>query len=157
MIIKMKKGLSLVETIIYISIFSVLVVGLSTFVNSISNARINNQTLLEINNQGYFVSNIISQAIRNAISVTAPTISASSNSLTITTATPATNPTNFNLSGDILYITEGSNTPTALTNNKAKVSDLIFYNLSKSGKPSTIQFRFKVNNINFYGSGSLRK
>jgi type II secretory pathway pseudopilin PulG len=154
---KKNKGFTITETIIYISIFSILIAGFTIFTDSMRKTRISSQTFFEVNDQGMQITTIISQALRNAASVASPAMSATSSSLTITTTIPATSPTVFNLNNGVLYITEGSGPAVALNNNKISVSNLIFYNLSKTGKPNTVQFRFKINNTDFYGAGSLRK
>jgi len=163
--INTEKGISLVETIVYIAIFSMFVVSLASFSTTLSTTRLHTQGVLEVNEQGSQILRLITQTIRNADGVNSPSISASSATLSIETGVPATNPTTFYASGGVLYITEGSGSAVALTNNKISVSNLSFTNLSRPGTPNIVRVAFTVTNVsardpftaNFGGSGAIRK
>jgi prepilin-type N-terminal cleavage/methylation domain-containing protein len=154
---KNSKGFTLVEVIVYVAIFSIFVAGLASFTGSMTSSRVNSQTFFEVNDQGTRAINVITQTLRNAAAVASPAIGTVSDSLSVATATPASSPTVFSLNGGILYVTEGVGSPAALTNGKITISDLVFYNLSRAGKPCAVQIRFKANNTNFYGSATLRQ
>lgn len=160
-----QKGISLVETIIYVAIFSIFVIGLAQFSSNLSTTRLHTQGMLEVNDQGSQVIKLITQTLRNGSSVNSPTIGNSGSSLSINTETPATNPTIFSQNGDTLYITEGTGQPIALTNNKVIMSNLTFSNFSRVDTPNIIKISFTLAStstrdpytINFDGSGALRK
>lgn len=164
-----KQGMTLIETLIYVAIFSIFIVALASFAININSSRISGQIIFDVNDQGSQVINVITQSLRNASTTTIPAIGTSSSTLSITTTVPAQNPTIFSLINGVLYIKEGANNSVALTNNKVTVSNLVFSDLSQPLKPKTVQIRFKISNsasstkpeeqysLNFYGSGSLRK
>lgn len=163
------KGTTLIETLIYVAIFSFFVVSLISFSVGMTSSRLNNQIILEVNYQGSRAINVITQALRNADSVVEPAVGVVGSSLNITTDSPATNPTVFYLSDGVMYVSEGGMQPIALTNDKITISNLFFSNLSVVSKPSTIQIRFTASNSvanarpeenyksNFYGTASFRK
>lgn len=166
--INSQKGLTLLETLIYVVIFSMFVVTLSSFSGSINSARLRSQTMLEVNYQGSQIIHTVTQTVRNAVSISNPVISNSGDSLTLNTDDPATNPTIFSLATGTLYIQEGLNEPIALTNNRVEINNLVFSNFSKASTPGTIKIRFNLKNADvyvkpeqqynrdFYGSASIR-
>ena len=167
---KMKKnnsqrGISLVETIVYVAIFSIFVTGLAQFATTLSSTRLHMQGVLEVNDQGSQAIKLITQTLRNGSSVTSPSIGDSTNSLNLVTDTTMTSPTTFSLNSGVLYITEGTGSPVAMTNNKVVVSDLVFLNLSRPDTPDIVKISFTIPSIStrdpysvtFDASGALRK
>lgn len=166
---KNKKGFSLVETIVYVAIFSIFIGGASSFLNIMSSTRLNNQMILEINDQGSKVMKTITQSIRNGSQVNSPTIGNTAFNLSIVTNAASTSPTVFSESGGVLYIKEGAGSDVALTNNKVIVSNLLFSNLSRADTPNIIKISYTLTSINsttsasgqysftFNGSSGLRK
>jgi len=161
-------GFTLIETLVYVAIFSIFVGSLVYFLNLMTTSRINNQITLEVNNQGNDVIRIITQSVRNADNIDSPLISSTSSSLELLTSNPTTSPTIFSEIDGVLYITEGGGSPVALTNNKVAISNLVFSNLSLPGTPGSIQVRFTMSSIvsnpnyinklvNFYGTGTIKK
>lgn len=163
--ITMQRGMSLVETLVYVAIFSVFVIGLAGFSNNLGSIRLHNQVMFEVNDQGSHAVKTITQALRSASQVNSPTIGTDGTSLSVVTHSPATSPTVFSESGGVLYVTEGSGSPIALTNNKVVVSNIAFSNLSRPDTPPIIKIRFTLTSVSakdpyavtFDGSGALRK
>lgn len=162
-------GFTLIETLIYIGIFIILVGGIALFAANLQTSRLRAQILLEVNDQGASVVRLITQSIRNAESINSPALGGSAAALNLAMADPAVNPIIFFVSGENLYITEGSGQPMALTNNKVKITDLIFNNLSRPSTPGVVQFKFTLSNtasttqeaerylVDFYGAVAIRK
>ena len=161
----LQKGISLVETIIYVAIFSIFVIGLAQFSSTLSSTRLHTQGVLEVNDQGSQAIKLITQTLRNGSSVNNPTIGSSASSLSVVTNSPSTSPTIFSLSGGVLYITEGAGSPVAVTNNKVVVSNLTFSNFSRTSTSNIIKVNFTITSVDardpysvtFDGSGALRK
>jgi Tfp pilus assembly protein PilW len=164
-----RAGFSLVETLIYIVIFTMFITAVVSFESSMTASRMHNQKVLEVNDQGAKAMKIITQAIRNANQVNSPTIGNTDLNLSLATSLPTTNPTVFGENGGVLYITEGTNDPIALTNNKIVISDLLFSNYSRPDTSDIIKISFKVTSnsastspggvysFTFNGSANLRK
>ena len=167
--LKNRKGFSLVETIIYVAIFSIFIAGTASFLNTMTSSRLNNQMVLEINDQGSSVMKTMTQSIRNANQVNSPTITNTALNLSLVTSLASTSPTVFSQGGGVLYMSEGAGSPVALTNNKVVVSDLTFSNLSRPDTPNIIKISFNLTSTNatssssgqysfvFNGSGALRR
>ena len=146
-------GISLVETIIYVAIFSMIVTTFVTFSSSMTTSRLHNQMTLEINDQGSRAMKTITQAIRNASIVTSPTIGNADSSLTLSMYSSPVNPTIFSVSSGILYITEGAGSQIALTNSKVIVSNLTFSNFSRASTGDIIKVSFTLSSATSGGLG----
>jgi len=163
-----KKAFSLLETIIYVAIFSIIVIAVVNFSNIITGTRVYNQVVFEVNGQGSSVIKTITHSIRNANSINSPTVGNTASNLSISTDNSETNPTVFSVSGGVLYITEGSGAPVAMTNNKVIISNMIFSNLTRSGTPDILSVSFNIASTSpnstpvtysadFTGSAAIRK
>ncbi|MEI6843152.1 MAG: type II secretion system protein [bacterium] len=173
--IKMKKnsiqknsGFTLIETIIYVAIFGMVIVGLAEFALSLNSYRMRTQVMLEVSDQGASLVRTITQSVRNGTAINSPVVGNSAGVLSIATASSSTNPTTFSASGEVLYMVEGTSSAVALTNNKVKVSNLVFSNTSRPATHGTVLVRFTLSNtasttraeeqysVNFYGTATIR-
>jgi len=163
-----KRGFTLIETIIYVVIFSMLIMAIVSFLGTLQISRNHNQLKLEVNDQGSRISRIITSTIHSATAINSPTASQSATILSLEMASSTLNPTVFSLGGaGTLYITEGSQDAVPLTNNKVLISNLVFANYSQPVTSGVIRFSFNMGNMattssdsysnNFYGSAGIRK
>ncbi len=162
------RGFTLIETLIYVVIFSMVVGTLIAFALSMNSSRLRAQVMLEVNGQGTSMVRTITQAVRNSTGINAPTAGNTTSSLALATGVSGTNPTVFSVAGETLYVTEGTGSPIALTNNKVKVTNLVFTNLSRASTPGVVQARFTLSNtasatrveqqysVDFYGTAGIR-
>ncbi len=145
-------GFTLVEMVLYVSICSILLITLSTFLSFLLSARVRSQAITEVNQQGFQVMNLVTQTIRNGRSIQTPSIGVSSSTLSLTTGDALLNPTIFNLSSSTLKIKEGSKTAVSLTNGRVKVSALLFQNVSSaSSTEKIIRISYTIDYINLDG------
>jgi type II secretory pathway pseudopilin PulG len=169
-IYKMQKGITLIELILYIAISSFMLLVIFLFSSQIFEARIKGQTIVEVEQQGDWVVQTITQAIRNSVSpVNSPTIGSSGGALILTMVDGTKNPTIFALTSGLVTITENGNFVVPLTNSNIIISNLLFQNVSKPGTNGSIKFSFDATYKNlegaryeynysktFYGSGTIR-
>lgn len=141
-------GFTLMELMLYIAVLGSLLAAVAGFFGVAASARIKNQAVYEVDSQGSFAIETIGQAIRGSSLVTSPTITANANSLTLATATPATNPTVFSLNNGTLQVKEGSAAAVSLTNDKVAVSNLTFTNLSRAGTPGLVRISMTISRQN---------
>lgn len=164
-------GYTLIELLLYISIVGVLLGTVSLFFGTSTEARVKNQSIAEVDQQGELAMEYILQTIRNADSITTPATGVTGNSLTLVVPTGSLSPTIFDLSGatpNALRVKEGAATAIPLTNSTVTVTALSVKNLSRASTPGTIQISLtlsRVNNLNrneydysktFIGTASLR-
>ncbi len=163
------QGFTLIETLLYVALTSILLLALSAFLFILLESRIKNQTIAEVEQQGLQVMQLITQTVRNAEAITSPSIGTSASTVTLDVVTAANDPTVFDLSGGVLRITEGAGSPISLSNTHVTVSSLTVQNLSRASTPGTIRIFFTLTHVNpdgrneynfsktFYASASLRQ
>lgn len=163
-----KGGFTLIEILLYVSIAGVILLATSVFLSLLLQARIKNQTIAEVEQQGLQVMQLITQATRNAEVLIGLPLGAVSSSLTLDVLTLLNDPT-FDLVGGVIRVKEGAGSAIPLTNSRVIVSGLIFQNLSRLGTPGTIRITYTLSHTNpegrneysytrtFIGSATLRQ
>lgn len=149
---KNTKGFTLVEMVLYVSICSLFLLVLSTFLTYLLGARIRSQTIAEVNQQGFQVMHRLTSTIRNGRSIEVPGLGSSSSTLAVTTGVPLVDPTMFYASSGVMTIREASNNPVPLTNSRVVLSNLVFQNVSSSSSSDKIiRISFTLSHINLGG------
>ena len=123
--IQNQKGFTLVELVVYIALISVVLGFFVTSFSLISQARARNVILSIVEQEGLQISQVLTHTIRNGGSTTPQSA--------------------FNVVNGRLSIAE-SGISNYLNSNYTTVTDLSFQNLSQSGKPSAIRFKFTIAN-----------
>lgn len=126
----------------------ILLSAVTYFFGTAADARIKNQTVNEVDTQGTYAMDYITQTVRNATSITAPAIATSGTSLTVVVPTASLSPTIFSLSGNALQVKEGTGTAVSLTSSMVQVTSLSVKNLSRSGTSGIVQISFTLNRVN---------
>jgi type II secretory pathway pseudopilin PulG len=113
-------GYTLIELLLYVVLVGALLTSVTYFFGTVVDARVKNQTILEVNDQGMAIMDSMTQTIRNATSVTSPTIGTSAASLTLAVPTGVLSPTVFSSTGGastiLGYNTAGTSTDTSDSN-----------------------------------------
>jgi hypothetical protein len=125
--------------------------GVTAFFGIATEARIKNQTISEVNAQGQFAIDTITQTVRNADSITAPALGASGASLTVAVPTANISPTVFSLSAGTLTSKEGTAAAIPLTNSDVTVTAFTIKNVSKSGTAGAVQISLTLSRVNSGG------
>lgn len=162
-------GFTLLELLLYVSLVSIILLIISMFVSALLQSRVKNQTIAEVEQQGLFVMQTMTQTTRNALTVTAPATGTSAAAATLTVLDGTKSPTIFDLSGGVVRITEGAGTAVPVTSSRLTASALMFQNFSASGTPGTMRIQFTLTAVNpsgrsefsyaktFVGSATLRQ
>lgn len=143
-----KPGFSLLEIILYTALASFILVALTLFLGSILEARIKNQTIAEVEQQGIQIMQQITQDIRNAGIINSPSQGISSSFLSIDGTVPANNPAVFDLADNAVTVREGFGQTIRMTSQRIIASNLTFQNLSRTGTPGIIRISFTLSNVN---------
>ncbi len=144
----MKKGFTLVETLLYLAILSIVVLSFSSFMFLAYASRAKAAVVAEVEQQGNQIMSLIAQNIRNAVSVSSPAPGGTANFLTLIEYTPALSPTTFDQSGNIMRVREGASVAINLTSDRVIAPDISFRNVSRPGTPGAVQIRFRLTYIN---------
>ena len=142
-----QKGFTLIELLLYITLASAILFVTSMFAISLLEARVKNQTIATVDQEGNQAMAIITQTLRNATAINSPTIGTDSAVLSLNTGVAGKDPTVFDLSSGVIRMTEGANPPVALTSNLVIISNLNFRNLSRPGTPGNVDVTFTVDHI----------
>ncbi len=146
--VKSGAGFTLVELILYVAIASVMLTLISIFIAATLESRVKSQTIAEVEQGGSQALDIITQVIRNSVSINTPAISTTGPTLSLGVIDPLKSPTVFDLNIGRLRITEGAGSPVEITSPKISVSGLTFSNLSKTNTPGVIRVEFTVSHNN---------
>ena len=151
--IKEQQGFTLLELLLYVAIVSTLLGAVTVFLSLSLSARVKNESISEVNQQGIAILERMTTIIRGAESITSPAIGTTGGSLTIAVPVVANSPTTFDATGTpaAVQIKEGNGSAIALTNNKIAVSDLAFKNLSRAGTYGAVQISFTLSRTNSSG------
>lgn len=168
MINRPKKGFTLMELLLYISISGIIFLGVSVLLFLVLQSRIKNQTVAEVEQQGVQVMQLITQTVRNAENINSPASGSSASSFSLDVVPSSDDPTVFDLSSGVIRIVEGAGPSIPITSSSVTGSNLTFENLSRPGTPGVIRIQFTLTRVNvtgrneydysktFYGSASLR-
>jgi prepilin-type N-terminal cleavage/methylation domain-containing protein len=158
-----QQGFTLIELLIYMFVFSMIFGGLITQSIFIQRSRISAQARLEVDRQGASAVRTMTQQIRNARSISAPTVGNSASSLTIIHDDAANSPILITISDGVLLMKKGNKPQVALTNNKVTAS-ITFSNVSRPSTSGIVSLRLVLDgkdkydkrSATFYGSAALR-
>lgn len=145
------KGITLIETLLYVSLIGVIVGALAVFLSVSLDDREKQQAVLEVEDQARLALGYIAQTVRNAESITSPTAGSTGSSLEIDVVLLADDPTIFDVSGTTLQVTEGGGGADSLTNDRVEVVEFIAENLSYTGEPDTVHVTLTLQHINTEG------
>jgi type II secretory pathway pseudopilin PulG len=141
------KGFTLIELILYVGITSFVLTAVVLFLALMLETQTKNRTIMEVNQQGTQIVQIINQAIHNAVNINSPALGLSGDRLSLGMNDSLKDPTIFEVNSDTLWMDEGTNSY-ALTNSKVSIVNLIFKNRSKSSTPGIISFEFTLSHVN---------
>jgi Tfp pilus assembly protein PilW len=142
-----QKGFTLIELLLYMSLSVIVIFTTSMFLITLLESRVKNQTIATVDLEGNQAMTIITQTLRNAVSINSPVTGTDSAVLSLETENALNNPTVFSLSGGVITMQEGGNLPVALTSNLVIISNLNFRNLSRPGTPGNVDVNFTVDHI----------
>ncbi|OIP80809.1 hypothetical protein AUK45_02985 [Candidatus Peregrinibacteria bacterium CG2_30_44_17] len=166
---KAKKGFTLVELILYLAILAILLPITAFLLLNLQEGAVKARAIRTVSQNGRFAFAQMQLAVRNADTITSPSVGATSSSLVLVTDDPATNPTSFFVSGTRLMIQEGSSASAVLTELGVQITDLQFQNVSPTGTSGTLRMQFSVSPTSasgnpaytagqqFWGTSAIRK
>lgn len=145
-------GFTLIELLLYVALIGILLGAVTALFGMVADARLKNQSMSEVNDQGTYAMDFMAQIVRNATSISSPAAAAtSSTGFTVVVPTGSLSPTIFSVSSGVLQVKEGTGAVTALTNSEVRVVSLTTSNLTRSGTAGILQISLtlaRVNNSN---------
>lgn len=138
----MKSAFTLIESIIYMAVVSIVTVGMVQFSIGAMSTGEKSHATQEVIQNAYFAMDVMRRTIQSAESVSAVSLG----ELVLSMEDSTKNPTLLNLEERILKIKEGLNESIALTSKAVEVTDLQFIDLSSSNRTQSIQVVMTLNN-----------
>lgn len=136
------KGFTLIEALLYITIAATVLLSTVYFINILIQTRIKNQVMADVEDQGTFMTNYLTQALRNASAITI----SSSTVLSFQNGSGA--PTTISQNDQELLVSQNG-TSWQLNSPRVLVSTTYFGDRSASGSPySAVEFGFTLNAAN---------
>ncbi len=155
-IINNKKGSTLIETIIYVAIFSVIIGGALVGAYNLIDGSKRNLDVAKIEEEGTFLNRKINWAL-----IGATTISVTNRGTAINITRPdlgAQSPLVIKQTGTNMTITRGTNYEVELNNDRFHISGTNFiYTPASDGRPPSISVTFKIEEKNFKFRNYLRQ
>lgn len=130
----------MIETLVYIAIISVVMIGFVSFALSVSGLREKNYSMATTQANGRMALEIMAGKIRAAKSVSGPSAGSFDSQLMLTM--PIGPNIIFSVSGGRLQMNEVGVGITDITGAHTKISNLIFTNLSAAGERGNIRIEF---------------
>lgn len=141
-----QRGFTLLELVIYIAVVGLVLVSATMFSFEFAASQAKSAALEEVNRNARFAVSRIAAEIREAADLNAGSSVFGSNpgTLSLATATGATDPTVFTVTGGTLNIRQGAGPVLPLTSSKVDVTEFTLENLSTAGKTKAVRVRLKV-------------
>lgn len=134
------KGISLIETLVAIAIMSLVVLSATSLFRSLLLQEKRNRAITEVESQAALVLYDISQSVRNATAITAPTTGSSSSSVTLSIpGIPAQNPTVYSYSSRGVWVSYAGGQARRLSSDVVHVSSVAFQNITATGTKGALR------------------
>jgi len=142
------RGFTLLELLLYLGLAAAVLSVISGLFLMLLQARIKNQTIREVEQQGAQIVNLVTQTVRNSQEINAPQKGQTGEQLSLKVDDANRTPTIFSFSSGTLYMTEGAQSSIALSSSKITISNLTFSDLSLDNTPGTIRIQFTISHKN---------
>ena len=146
----MRKGLTLIELIVYITIFAVAFGAIVLFALNILEDATKSRSRQEVQQNARFVMRRIKQTVRAAddLNAGASTFGSHPGVLSLAMDDAGKNPTIFDFASDAVRIKEGAGLALPLTSSRVKVTNLVFRDHSVTNRVKVIRIELTVEHIN---------
>ena len=141
----LRSGFSLFETLLYLSLLTILVGGLISFMFIMVQTNIKVKTISTVDNEAHHALKLMTQYIRNTQLVNMPIVNGGSDTLSLNVFDTPNSPAVFSLVDGALVLSEGGNGAIAVTSSALKITNLSFVNLAVPNSKSSIKISFKAN------------
>lgn len=139
-------GFSIIELIIYLAIFSLLVLALSSVFWQVLQNNNRQLAITELMANANLISHQIGLAVKNAQGINQPaTPGQTTNQLSLATTSSSTNPTIFSLQDQKINLGEGANPSQPLTTDRIRVNNFTITNLTSSATSTLGIIKLTIN------------
>lgn len=166
---KNRVAFTLLETLLYISVSTVILSVIASFVFLLWQTKLKNELITEVEQQGALAMNYMIKNIKNSKQIISPNLGEVSDNLSLLLENPESEALSFSLTNSNLAALENNQDLLNLNSDKVFIEDLKFVNSSRASTPGLITISFKISgrsylgknelfySANFYDSGSIKK
>ncbi len=154
---KNDRGFTLIELVVYIAIFGIAMIMISSLTSLIQTGRARNLAINTVELEGSQAMSQITQLARNATAITVPVLGGSGASLSMTVYGGTSGAEQITLSSGVLMLTLSPASPVALTSTRVVVSGLSIKNNGKTGTNGSVQISFTLSSVISPSIGSYTK
>lgn len=155
-LVKNKKGVTLLETVIYVAVIAVVLTTMSVWMIDLMRIRAKNQVISEVQTNGRLILNRLSDASRHAelVNTGSSTFGSDPGVLSFDMVDAGEDPTVFSLTADDgeFQVSVAGGGATSITSDVVSISNLVFTDLTSSEDLAIIQVEFTVTAVNSTGS-----
>ena len=138
-------GFTLMETLIYIALFSVITSFVFGVFYQILGSQNQNRDRIEVDSEANFMMQKIRWALAGVQTINQPAVNTTSTTLSVTRYNFAQNPVVFDLNSQALRISKGGASAVVLNNSRVNVSQLIFEHLAQmNNAPKGVKITLSV-------------
>lgn len=141
--LKSRRGLTLLELLLFSGIFAVVIIGFITVLVVVAGVQSRQYSVAEVNQQSQFLLQRVQYYVERSSLIDMPA-DAPTNVLTLRTSADTENPTIISLSGGVVRLKVGVATEQALTSDKVTVSGLAFTKRSNPPAKDSVDVVFTV-------------
>lgn len=139
------RGFTLIETILYLTMFGILLGGGLVSAYSIIQTSTNNAALAHRQAEGQFILQKLRWALSDATAINSPSAGTTGSTLTVTKPDYPANPITVTWSGGVLRLQIGTEAFQDLNTTRTEVSSASFEHLvAEAGKPAGVHALFVV-------------
>ncbi len=143
--LRSRRGFSLVELLLFSAIFAIVIVSFIGILVTVLSIQAQQAATAEVTTQSGFLLQQIESLVERSSLIEMPQDVATT-TLKLRMPSPAEDPTILTLVGSSIIITQGNQTPGALTSNKVIVSGLAFTKHSNAPSHDSVSVSFTVSN-----------
>jgi len=142
-------GFTLVELMIYIALVAGILIAATSFAWNIINSRTKAFVIQEVEQNGRFIMERLTQEIHQATQITSPAPGVSDSSLVLVMRNNQNDPTTFTLNTNRIVITQGNDPSLPLNSDQVLVTDLQFINYSTpNSRTNNVKVILRLEHLN---------
>lgn len=139
-----QKGFTLIEALIYFGILAILLLAVGVILFQVLLSKSKAETIQEVSQNARAITERISDRVRNAQSISSPSIGQTASTLTLAMTDSSKNPTVFDVSSGLMRIKEGAATAQGITSGQVKVTSISFTNVSYTGTAGSVRIAITI-------------
>lgn len=150
------KGLTLIETLIYLALAALIVSLVVVSVYPIIDSSSRLEAWIEVENEANFILRKLNWALTDISNINQPLASATSTTVSVNKNNFSQNPIVFDVNSGNLQMALAGGSPVVLSNENVKIDKVVFEHIIANGTSSAIGIELIVGHQSFNASTTIR-